>query len=267
MKHFLGFFDIPKQGVKKNGNLMSDRQRLDEHAISKIAKTLLSDRLNVAQEIDVDIRTNPIKAVQGEVDSISITGKGLVTEENLHLQKLELDLDCIDVNLLSILVGKIELNQPINSTGRLVFSEADLNQNLNSDYFASKIIPLELNVDGKIVLLEFQPPMELHLPGEGKVVFSSDIKVVEPDRTQQVRFTGVIYPRTHNHSVLMEKFFLGEGQAISLEVLVTLMQTMKKLIDAPYLEFQDTKFRIKEMKVELGLISLEVEAQINQIPS
>jgi hypothetical protein len=57
---------------------MLDERRLDEQAISKVAKNLLSEQVEAAQEINVDIRTNPIKMVQGEVDSISIAGKELL---------------------------------------------------------------------------------------------------------------------------------------------------------------------------------------------
>lgn len=245
---------------------MSDERRLDEQAISKMAKNLLSEQIEAAQEIDVDISTNPIKMVQGEVDSISIAGTRLVTQQNLHVQKIELDIDRVAINLLSILFGKIELNQPVNSTGRLVMTEADLNQNLNFDYLLSKLLPLELNVNGQIVLLKFLPPMELGLPGEGKVVFTSNLEVSEKDKTQQVRFTGVIHPRTHDHPVLMEKFYFEEGQALSLEILVAFMEILKKVINSSYVNYEGTKFRIKEMNVEKGSISLEVEAQINQIP-
>ncbi|MGL5878508.1 MAG: DUF2993 domain-containing protein, partial [Xenococcaceae cyanobacterium] len=83
---------------------------------------------------------------------------------------------------------------------------------------------------------------------------------------QQVRFTGAIYPRTDNQDVLMEKFFLEEGQAISLNVLVALMNKLKELIDAPSLDFNGTIFRIKKMDVSKGSISLEVEAKINKMP-
>ncbi|BAU64432.1 hypothetical protein STA3757_18040 [Stanieria sp. NIES-3757] len=245
---------------------MSDERRLDEQAISKVAENLLSEQVEKAQEIDVDIRTGPLKMVQGEVDSISIAGKGLVTQQDLHVQEIELDLDRFAINLLSVLFGKIELNQPVNSRARLVMTEADLNQNLNSDYLLSKLLPLELDVNGEIVLLKFLPPMELRLPGEGKVVFSSNLQVLEKNKTQQVRCTGVIHPRTHDHPVLMENFYFEEGEAISLEILVVFMETLRKLINSSYLNYERTKFRIKEMNVERGSISLEVEAQINQIP-
>ncbi len=245
---------------------MSDEQRLDEQAISKVVETLLSSQIDEAQNLDVDIRTNPIKAVQGEIDSVAIAGKDLVTQQDLYIQEMEIHTDRFDVDLFNLLFGKIELNQPVNTTGRFVVTETDINQNLKSDFLLSKITPLKLNVDDQIVFIEFQPPMELQLPSEGKVVFSSNVKVSQENETQQVRFTGVIYPRTDEHDVLMEKFLLEDGQVISLNILVALMEKLKELIDAPYINYNGAKLNIKKMNVKKETVSLEVEAKIEQIP-
>ncbi|MGL5878605.1 MAG: LmeA family phospholipid-binding protein, partial [Xenococcaceae cyanobacterium] len=173
---------------------MSDEKRLDEQAISKVAETVLSTQIDTAQNIDVDIRTDPLKMVQGEIDSVSIAGKKLVTQQDLQIQEIELETDRVDIDLFSILLGKVELNQPVNSTGKFVVTEADINQNLRSDFILSKLTPFKLNVDGQIVFLELQPPIELQLPNEGKVVFSSNVKISKGDKApQQVRFTGAIY--------------------------------------------------------------------------
>jgi hypothetical protein len=244
---------------------MSDEQRLDEQAISKAAETILSSQIDEAQELDVDIRTDPIKMVQGEIDSVAIAGKNLVTQQNLKIQEMELQTDRVDIDLFQVLFGKIELDQPVNTTGKFVVTEADINQNLQSNFILSKITPFKLNVDGQIVLIEFQPPMELQLPSEDKVVFSSNIKISQENQTQQVRFTGVIYPRTDDHNVLMEKFLLEDGQAISLNILVAFMQKLKELINSPYIDYNGARFRIKEMKVNKGSINLEVEAKIEHL--
>jgi LmeA-like phospholipid-binding len=246
---------------------MSEERRLDEQAISKLAKTLLSDQIDAAQKMDVDIRTDAIKIVQGKIDSVSITGKQLVTQQDLQVQELDIQTDRVDIDLFSLLLGKIKLNQTIDSTARFVVTEADINQNLQSDFILDQLPPFELNVDNQIVLLEFQPPMELRLPSEGKIVFSSNLQVSEEGKTQQVRFKSVIYPRTNDHNVLMEKFSLEEGQAISLDILVAFMEKLKELINSPYLKFNGTTFRITEMNVQKESISFEVEAHTAQIPS
>jgi hypothetical protein len=156
---------------------MPDEKRLDEQAISKVAETLLSSQINEAQKLEVDIRTDPLKMVGGTIDSVAIAGKNLVTQQDLSVQEIELHTDSVDLNLFNLLFGKIELNQPINTTGKFVVTEADLNQNLKLDFLLSKITAFKLNVDGEAVSITFQPPMELQLPGEGKVIFSSHIEI------------------------------------------------------------------------------------------
>jgi len=244
---------------------MSDEPRLEEKALSQAAEMQLSNQLNTAKEIDVDIRTDLIKMVQGQVDSVSVAAKEMVTQQDLQIQEVELHADDLSINPLSALFGKIELNQPVDSTARIVVTEADINQNLNSNYVRRKLAPLELNVDGEVVPLTLQPPMELHLPGDGKLAFSGSMQV--PESNQPVRFTGVMYPRTHEHPILMEAFSFEDGQAVSLEVMVAFMEKLKELVNLPYLEFEGTAFRIKEMDVQKGSITLQVEAHTNQLPS
>jgi hypothetical protein len=244
---------------------MSDQPRLEEQAVSQVAKTQLSQQVDAAEEIDVDIHTDLLKMAQGHADSISVAGKGLVTKQDLHMQEVELHTSRLDINPLSVLLGKIELTHPVDSTGRIVVTEADINQNMNSDYVLSKLKPWQLDVDGQ-TSIQFQPPMELKLPGENKIIFSGNIQISESGKTQQVRSTSVIYPRTDEHGVLLEAFSLEEGQAISLEVTVAFMNKLKELINLPSWEFEGTAFRIQKMEVQKGSITVQVETHTEQIP-
>jgi hypothetical protein len=245
---------------------MSNEPRLDEQAISKVAETVLSSQVDTAQQLDVDIRTNPGKVIQGEVDSVSITSKDLLTQQNLSVQEMELHTDRVDIDLFSVLFGKIELNQPVNTTGKFVLTEADLNHNLKSDFILSKLTPFKFNVGDRSVLISLQPPIEIFLPDEDKIVFSSSVQIYEGGKTQHIRFTGGIYPRKNNRDVSIEGFSFERGQRVSFNLLVTVMEKLRELINAPYLKFNGTAFHVKDMTVQNGSISLEVEAKIDRIP-
>ena len=242
---------------------MSDEPRIEEQALSKVAKTTLENQVE-ASSVDVDIHTDITELVQGQVDSVSVSGEDIVTSQDLHVQEVELHTEQIGINLFDAFFGNIKLNQPVDATGRITVTEADINQNLQSDFIQSQLVPLKLTVDGRIVTLEFQPPMELHLPGDGKMVFSSNIKVTDKGN-QQVRFTGVLYPRTPEHDILMEGFSLEQG-AVALDILVAFMEKMKELVNLPQIEFNGTAFRIQEMVVHKGSLDLQVEACISQFP-
>ena len=50
---------------------------IGEQAVSKAAEVGLESQLDQAEDLDVDIRSNPLDIVQGDVDSVSVKGEGL----------------------------------------------------------------------------------------------------------------------------------------------------------------------------------------------
>lgn len=245
---------------------MQDEQRPDEQVISKAAEIGISSQLDAAEKIDVDVRTDLLKMILGQADSLEIAGKGLVMQKDIRVQEMELHADSIDINPLSAIFGQIELNQPVDATARVVLTEQDINRSLNSSYVLSKAQNFELNVDGRVVTLDMQQ-MELRLPGEDKMVFSGKTLIHEVDETRQVSFTASCRPRTRQQPVLLEGFQCHEGQSISIEFAVALMQKMKELVDSAYFELEGMALRIEEMKVEAGTVTLHVQAHINQFPT
>jgi hypothetical protein len=73
---------------------------LGEQALSKVAEAGIASQLDAVEDIDVDIRTNPGKLVQGKVDSVTISGKGLVMKQDLRMETLEVNIDKVEINPL-----------------------------------------------------------------------------------------------------------------------------------------------------------------------
>jgi hypothetical protein len=245
-----------------------DDLRLDEQAISKAAEIGLSSQLDEAEKIDVDVRTDLVKAVQGQADSVAIAAEGLVMQKDIRVQEMELHTDSIDINPLSALFGQIELNQPVDATARLVLTEQDINRAFNSDYMRSKLQNLELNVEGKKAIIEPRQ-LELHLPADGKVVFN--VKTLLHDeigKTKQIGFNATMLVKTGEQSLLMEGFnCTPPGQGISVELAIAFMQKLKELVNLPYIELETMALRVKDVDVQKGSLTLHTEAHVRQIPS
>ncbi len=245
---------------------MPDEPRLEEQVLSQAAEMGLSSQLDEVGDIDIDLRTDLLKMVQGQADSISIEGHGLVMQKDIRVQEMELHADGVAINPLSALFGQIELNHPIDATARLVLKEQDINRALNSEYVRSRMQNLELNVDGQPVSLEMQQ-MELLLPGSGKMVFNGKTLLHEMGTKRRVNFTAVFRPRTLSQPVMMEGFNCTEGEGLSLEVTTALMQKLKELVNLPYLDLDGMALRIKDMEVQEGSLTLHTEAHVRQLPS
>jgi hypothetical protein len=238
---------------------MSDSPRLDEQAIAQAAQLGLSSQLDSAEKLDVDIRTDLIKVIQGQADSINITGQGLVLQEDIRVQEIELQLDKVAIDPLSALFGQIELTHPVNAIAKFVVTQEDLNRTLSSDYAKNQMPKLELDVDGQIVTLAM-------LPSEGKIAVNGSALLTEMGKTRLLGFNAVIRPRTANMPILIESFLCKDGQNISLELAVALLEQMKQLTQLPFIELEKMAIRVKELEVHPGRLTLYTEARVREIP-
>jgi hypothetical protein len=131
----------------------------------------------------------------------------------------------------------------------------------------SKLQKLELNVEGKTVVIEPQQ-LELHLPDDGKMVFNAKaILHDEIGKTKSIGFAATILVKTGAQSLLMEGFNCSPNQGISLELAITFIQKIKELVNLPYIELETMALRVKDVDVQKGSLTLHTEAHVSQLPT
>ena len=86
---------------------MQENQGLGEQALNKAAEIGLSSQLDEVEALDVDIETDPLKLVQGQVDSVTIAGEGMVMQKDLRMEELDMHMSGVAINPLSAAFGKI----------------------------------------------------------------------------------------------------------------------------------------------------------------
>ncbi|QKQ76590.1 DUF2993 domain-containing protein [Nostoc sp. TCL240-02] len=245
---------------------MPDEHRLEEQFLSQEAERRISEKLDEAEKIEIDVQTDLLKIIQGQADGVSVVGQGLVIKENIRVQEIHLQTDSIAINPFSALFGQIELNQPVNTIARIILTETDINRTLASDFVNSQMQDFDLDVDGKIVSFEAQK-IEIFLPGDGKIESRGRVLLKEKGNTRVLGYTAIACPRTHSQPAMLESFNCTEGGGISIEVVTALMQKAKELMNIPYFKWEDMVFHIKDIKVGIGSLILMVETQVKQIPS
>jgi hypothetical protein len=244
---------------------MPDEPRLEEQALSGAAEMTLATQLDEVENISVDVRTTLLKMVQGQVDSVSIVGQGLVIQEDLRVQEMELHTDSIAINPLSAILGQIELNQPVDATARIVLTQEDINRALDSGYIRNKFQSLELNVEGQIVTLEPQQ-LKIQLPGSNRIRCRGTILLHEMGKTQSVGITIVFRLLSLSESPLLEAFNCTPGVGMSLEVAIALMKKVSEFLNLPYFELGEMALRLKALDVQAGSLTLHTEAYVRQLP-
>ena len=243
---------------------MTDNQRLEEQFVSNEAERRVSEKLDAAEQIDVDVKTDVLKIVQGQAEKVSVSGQGLVIKPDIRVQEIQLQTDNIAINPLSAIFGQIELNEPVNAVARIVLTKTDINLALTSELIRSLVENFPLNVDGEIATFKPQHT-DIFLPGNGKIGFNARGMLKSEKNTHFLGVTLTFRPRTNSHPILLESVTCTEGEGISVELILAFMQKIKELASLPFLKWEDIAFRIINMEVEQDSIILMIEANVKQI--
>jgi LmeA-like phospholipid-binding len=239
---------------------------LGEQALSKVAEIGISSQLDEVEEINVDIRTNPLKLMQGELDSVSIEGKGLVMQEDLRAEELKMNIDSISINPLSAAFGKIELNHPTQAETYVVLTEEDIDCAFNSAFLGDKLQNLQVHINGQPMTIDTKK-VEFRLPGDGKFAIKADSFIQETGETKQVAFTAVPRMREGGNRLSLEDVQHAEGEEISPELTNALLEKSSELLDLRNFELEGMSLRLKHLDVQPGKLTLQAEAYVEQFPS
>ncbi|MBW4471889.1 MAG: DUF2993 domain-containing protein [Stenomitos rutilans HA7619-LM2] len=244
---------------------MSKEPRLDEQVISQVAHAGLSSQVEAAEDLNVDVQTDALKAAQGKADSVAVSGHGVVVQK-VRVHDVTVQTDRLAVNPLSLLLGQLKLDHPLDATAQVVLTEADLNQAMQAEAVTSRLPTLEMKVEGEPVSIELVHPIAVKLPADGKIALNGAALLYEREAIRQVGFSVVLMPRTDERPVLMESFVCEPGEGLSIEFVIALMQTFNKLLALPYIEIEGIAIRVKRLSIQSGKMLVETEAHIPQMP-
>ena len=106
--------------------------------IDKVIESNFRSRLEKVEQLQVRVDNAPsYQALQGKVEKVRIAGRGLWLTPNVRIEALEMETDPINLDLQRLRQGNEEsprasFRQPVQAGLRLVLTEADLNQTLQS---------------------------------------------------------------------------------------------------------------------------------------
>ncbi|MBD2213509.1 DUF2993 domain-containing protein [Nostoc linckia FACHB-104] len=245
---------------------MAESPGLGEQALNKAAEVGLSSQLDEVENLEVDIKTDPLKLVQGQIDSVSIEGEGMVMQKDLRVEEMDMQIQSVTINPLSVAFGKIELTKPTVGSARVVLNEVDINRAFNSDYVRSQLQSQKINVNGEARTINPQN-VEFHLPGDGKVKVNADILLVETGETQKVDFEAVPRVSANGKTVSLENVEYGQGEEISPELTKALVNQTSELLNLSNFDLEGMTLQVNSLKVEPGKLILQAQAYVEQIPS
>ncbi|WP_026732183.1 LmeA family phospholipid-binding protein [Fischerella sp. PCC 9605] len=245
---------------------MPENPGLGEQALNKAAEIGLSSQLDEVENLDVNIKAEPLNLVQGQVESVSIEGEGLVMQQDLRMEELEMDVSSVAINPLSAAFGTIELTKPTRGSARVTLIEEDINRAFNSEYIRSKLQSQKIHVNGQLLTIDPQN-VDFRLPGNGKVALNATVLLKETNETHKVAFSASPRVSQNGQAVTLENVEYGDTQEVSPELTKALVDATSEILDLKNFDLDGIALRVKSIQVEAGKLILQAEAYVEKIPS
>ena len=236
-----------------------------EQALSKVAEVGIANQLDKVDKLNIDIRTNPGKLIQGEVDSVAISGRGMVMKQDLRIESIEVQTAKVSINPLSVIFGSIELDQPADANAQIVLTEDDLNRAIASDYLASKLQDLKLEIDEQLHTIKLQQA-DLQLLSAGTM--SLNINFLLQESNEAKTLSASIIPKAIEDGQRIDLEILSiEGQGLTPELGIAILNQIKTLLDLNNFDLPGMTLWLQKFDIQAGKMIIHVKTNIQQIPS
>ena len=236
-----------------------------EQAISKAAELGLSSQLDEAENLDVDIRTSPLDIMQGEIDSVSVKGEGLVMKKELRAEKLRIETGSISINSMKAAMGNIELTHPTDARMLVALKEEDLQNAFNSEYIKDKLENIEIECEGKKVKVKIDG-INFALLDDGKIGLKADVYLGEQDSPEKISLTAIPKIDNAGNCIKLESVEYLQDAGSNLEVAKAIVNSAEEILDLRNFELDTMSLQVRKLDVKLGKLTIEADAEIRDFP-
>lgn len=238
---------------------------LGEKALSKVAELGISSQLDEVEDLNVDIRTDPGKLIQGQVDSVTVEGKGIVMQGDLRVETLEVNTNKVVINPLGAVFGNLELTQPADAEAQIVLTQVDLNRAFKSDFIQEKLYGLKLEVNGKSVTVDLQQAT-IELPGDNRMVIDAEFKIRETGEVKKLSVITSPHVEANGHRIGLEILEV-KGEGLTPEFAGAIIEQITTLLDLRNFDLPGMTLQLHRLEPQQGRLVLHAATTIEQIPT
>lgn len=245
--------------------MSSENPDLGEKALSKVVEVGIASQLDEVDAIDVDIRTDAGKLVQGKVDSVTVSAKGVVVKQDLRMETIDINTSKVSINPLSAVFGNVELTHPTDAEAQIILTETDINRAFDSDYIRSKLQGITMEVDGSAVPVDVQSAT-VHLPGDNTFAINADFLLKEQSEVKKLSATAIPKIQDNGYRISLE-ILSAAGQGLTTQLVIAIVEQLTALLDLRNFNLPGISLQLHQLDAQKGRLVIHAKTQIEQIPS
>lgn len=244
--------------------MAAENPNLGDRALNKVVEMGIASQVDLVESIDVDLRTNPIDLIQGKVESIGISGKGMVVKQDLRIETIEIGTDRVSINPFSAMFGNIELTHPTEAEARIVLTEADINRAFSCNYIRDKLQGLQMEMDGQPVTIDIHSAT-LDLPGDNKFAIAADFAMRESGEIKKMSAVAIPQIDENGNRISLE-ILAAEGQGLTLKLVMVIFEQLTALLDLRNFNIPGVSLQLHQLEAQAGKLVIHAKTQISQLP-
>jgi hypothetical protein len=237
---------------------------LTEEALNRLMELGISSRFDQVDELEADVHSDPMKLLQGELESANVTGKGLVIKQDLRTANLSVKSDGIAIDPIKAAVGDLELTRPTHATIAVTLTEEDIERALNSDYIAEKLQKLKFIANGQLTRLR-PKQVTVRLPGKGKVELAAEVILTETGDTEYIAFSSLPKLFSDGHHIQFDQVEVDTRNA-SQALTESLVKTLNQLLDLRNFTLSGMELQLQKMDIQAQEMQVVTAARLKEFP-
>ena len=239
-----------------------EKSGLGEQALNKMAEMALASQMEEVENLQVKVKVDPSNLAKGEVDSLAISGEGLVMHPDLRMAELQMQINSIAVKPLKALFGQIELVKPTDGTARIVLTAPDLDRAFNSEAISERLRQMVVHLDGEPVEIDSMQVV-CNLLSDGIILKT---EIVGCEGVSRLAFRSKPRISADRQGIVLQDIEYLEGKA-SPELTNALVEWASEILNLSNFELEGISLRIHQLNVEVGKLILLAEALVTQFPT
>lgn len=237
---------------------------LGEKTINKIAEVALSTKLEKRDKLEVKVKTDPNLLAKGTLESLVIDCQGLMVENALRMESINITLNKIAVSPFKALTGNIQLSQPSRGKACVLLTEKDITRVLDKAILKQQ--HNEIIINDEVVNVSLQQ-VNCNLLDTGKILIEGTVKQEDVKEIKKVSLE--IKPKIcqAGNGVIIDDIEYLEEPELSSILLNPILEEAKSILNLNNFKVDGFSLKVEDVNIRKGALQLEAEAGMTHFPT
>ena len=236
---------------------------LGEKTINKIAEVALSTKLEKRDKLEVKVKTDPNLLAKGTLESLVIDCQGLMVENALRMESINITLNRIAVSPFKALTGNIQLTQPSWGKACVLLTEKDISRVLEQAILRKK--HSQIIIDEEVVKVRLQQ-IKCNLLDTGKILIEGTVKREDTKDIKKVSLE--IKPKIcqAGNGVIIDEIESLQEPNLSSILIDPILEEAKGILNLKNFKVDGFSLKVEHFKIKKGSLHLQAEAGMTRFP-